>query len=281
METEQGMYGKDPKLKAIGALAMGVPGEIAGLYAAWKTHGRLPWKLLFKPAIFLAKHGFKVSKYLAQNIEKDKELILADPGLKQIFAPNGKLLKSGNICYNVQLGHSLDSIALHGPQVFYNGELGEKFVDEVRKAGGILTMEDMKSYKVDVTYPVKISAMGYTVYGMPPPSTGTLGLSLVRLCFLNFYRICDVKKDFIPHFDQVLNIFKAYRSWNILRGLTGLHRLIEAMKHMFAIRTSLGDPKFEDISSTVSKMLSPIYAEKIQKKILDNTTYPSNYYNSR
>ncbi|KAL9669248.1 hypothetical protein QQ045_006791 [Rhodiola kirilowii] len=259
MAASEDMYDNDPKKKLIGALAMGVPGEIAGLHKAWEAHGRMPWKNLFQPAINLAKNGFIVAPYLAQGIEENKDLIMADPGLKQVFAPNGKLLKSGDKCHNVQLSRSLEVIALQGPGVFYNGSLGEKIVEEVRKAGGILTMDDLRSYKVDEVDPLKLDVMGFTIYGMPPPSSGTVGLSLV------------------------LNIFKADETKDVLkglRGLRGLHRLIEAIKHMFAIRMNLGDPKFVDISSTVSKMLSPTYAEKIRAKILDNTTFPPEYYNS-
>ena len=65
------------------------------------------------------------------------------------------------------------------------------------------------------------------------------------------------------------------------RGNLGLHRLIEALKHMLAVRMNLGDPNFVNIDDTISKMLSPSFAKDIQHMILDNTTFPPEYYMNR
>ena len=173
------MYENNSKAKYKGPLSIGVPGELAGLHEAWLKYGRLPWKSLFQPAIELAKDGFVVAPYLGLALSSWSKLILADPGLQQVFAPNGKLLQAGDMCYNVELGRSLELVAEQGPQAFYNGTIGEKLVEDVRDAGGILTMEDLRSYKVDITDAIAVNSMGYTILGMPPPSSGTLGLSLV------------------------------------------------------------------------------------------------------
>lgn len=173
------MYESNPEAKLTGAMSMGVPGEIAGLHEAWLQHGRMAWKTLFQPAIKLAKEGFEVAPYLGGHIRSCEEMIIKDPGLRQVYAPNGKVLKAGDKCYNVELGNSLESIAEQGPQAFYNGSLGEKIVKDVREAGGILTMEDLRTYKVNVTDAMTADVLGYTISGMPPPSAGTLGLSMV------------------------------------------------------------------------------------------------------
>lgn len=173
------MYQNNPKAKSSGALSMGVPGELAGLHAAWLKYGRLSWNTLFQPAIKLAKDGFVVSPTLGDYLAQDANKILNDPGLKSIYAPNGILLKEGEICTNVELGRSLEAVAEQGPQAFYNGTIGEKLVKDVREAGGILTMEDLRNYKVEITDAMTVNVMGYTIYGMPSPSSGTLGLSLV------------------------------------------------------------------------------------------------------
>ena len=82
-------------------------------------------------------------------------------------------------------------------------------------------------------------------------------------------------------YEQVLNILDSYQDPDAAKGNLGLHRLIEALKHMFAVRMNLGDPNFVNISYTVSEMLSPSFAQKIQHKILDNTTFPPEYYMNR
>lgn len=254
LAASQNMYNNDIKAKYKGALSMGVPGEIAGLHEAWLRYGRLAWKTLFEPAIKLAKEGFVVAPYLGSVIAVKVLDIMNDPGLRQVFAPNGKLLQAGEKCYNVELAHSLEEVAEKGPGAFYNGTIGEKLVKDVRQVGGILTMEDLRNYKVKVTAAMAANVMDYTIYGMPPPSSGTLGLSLV------------------------MNIFDSYGSADAAKGDLGLHRLIEALKHMFAERMNLGDPDFVDNSKYVSEMLSKSYAKQIQEKILDNTTFPAEYY---
>lgn len=82
-------------------------------------------------------------------------------------------------------------------------------------------------------------------------------------------------------FKQVMNILGSYKSPDAVQGLLGLHRLIEAVKHMLAIRMNLGDPKFVNVTEYVEDMLSPTFAEKVQQKILDNTTFDPSYYLSR
>ncbi|PRQ46745.1 putative aminoacyltransferase, Omega peptidase [Rosa chinensis] len=255
--ASQNMYESNAEAKLYGALSMGVPGEIAGLHEAWLQHGRMAWRTLFQPAIKLAKEGFEVAPCLGGHIRSCEEMIIKDPGLRQVFAPNGKVLKAGDKCYNVELGNSLEAIAELGPQAFYNGSLGEKIVKDVREAGGILTMEDLRNYKVNVTDAMTANVLGYTISGMPPPSAGTLGLSMI------------------------LNIFNSYGNSDAANGDLGLHRLIEALKHMFAIRMNLGDPAFVDTHEYASDMLSPSFAKEIQQKIFDNTTFPPEYYSYR
>ncbi|GLT61532.1 hypothetical protein SLA2020_342320 [Shorea laevis] len=252
--ASQDMYENDLEAKYKGALSMGVPGEITGLHQAWLKHGRLAWRTLFEPAIKLARDGFVVAPYLGLNIARSGKAILNDTGLRQVFAPNGKLLHAGDTCYNLELAKSLEAVAEEGPVAFYNGTIGEKLVQDVREAGGILTMEDLRNYKVEVMDAMAANVMGYTIYGMPPPSSGTVGFSLV------------------------LNILDSYGSSDATKGNLGLHRVIEAVKHMFAIRMNLGDPDFVDVKEYISEMLSSSYAKEIQQKILDNTTFPSDYY---
>lgn len=175
----QNMYANDMNNKYLGALSAGVPGEIAGLHEAWSQHGRLAWRTLFQPAIELARNGFVVAPYLAKAISSSAEKIMSDPGLRQVFAPNGKLLQSGDRYYNMELARTLEAVAEQGARAFYNGTIGENFIKDIREAGGILTMEDLRNYKVNVMDAVTANVMGYTVYGMPPPSSGTVGLSLV------------------------------------------------------------------------------------------------------
>lgn len=77
------------------------------------------------------------------------------------------------------------------------------------------------------------------------------------------------------------NILQSYENSNAAKGSLGLHRFIEGLKHMFALRMDLGDPDFVNVTKTVTDMLSPTFAKNIQERIFDNTTFPSEYYMPR
>lgn len=252
--ASEDMYAKNPAAKKIGPLSVGVPGELAGLHLAWQQHGKLPWKKLVQPVIKLAAEGFVISPYLASNIKSYKNAIMADKGLRGVFTVNGKLLNVGDTCYNKKLAETLQAISDFGPSVFYNGTIGKKLVEDVQAVGGILSFEDLQNYRVEVTDPISAEVMGYTILGMPPPSSGAAGLI------------------------SVLNILGSYGTPDAAKGTLGLHRTIEAFKHMFAVRMNLGDPKFVNITDSLSDMLSPEFAVKLKNKIYDNVTFPSEYY---
>ena len=76
----------------------------------------------------------------------------------------------------------------------------------------------------------------------------------------------------------MLNVLGGYKSLEFLKGFLGIHRLIEAIKHMLAIRMGLGDPDFVNVAGDVAKMLSLPFAARIRQRIVDNTTFPPGYY---
>lgn len=252
--ASQNMYDGNAILKGSGILSVAVPGEIAGLHRAWKQHGKLQWKRLVMPAAKIAKAGFKISKYLHMQMNRTKAEILKDKGMRDIYTTNGTLLMPGDICRNKKLAHALREIAVHGPKVFYNGSVGIKLVKDIQKLGGILTMNDLRTYRVKVNKPISANVMGYEILGMPPPSSGGAGMILI------------------------LNILAQYRIPSGVSGSLGLHRFIESLKHMMAIRMNLGDPDFVNVSQVLSEMLSPKFAEDLKKKIYDNMTFDPSYY---
>ncbi|KAJ6804635.1 gamma-glutamyltranspeptidase 1-like [Iris pallida] len=257
LRASQNMYGGNAASKASGALSVAVPGEVAGLHEAWRQHGKLPWKRLVMPAAKFAGQGFRISPYLSMQMEKTKPGIFADKGLRDRFTSNGKLLQPGDICHNRRLAKTLKAIASHGPEALYNGSVGLKLVSDVQKAGGILTMKDLQGYQVRVKKPLSTDIMGLNILGMPPPSAGGAGMVLV------------------------LNILVQYGIPSGVSGPLGLHRFIESLKHMFAVRMNLGDPDFVDVSKVLSDMLSPKFAEELKKTIYDNMTFDPSYYGGK
>lgn len=173
------MYGGNLDLKKRGALSVGVPGEVAGLFTAWKQHGKLPWKRLVSPAKKLAARGFKITKYLYMQMNTTRDHILADKGLSKLFVSNGELKKPGTLCRNPKLALTLRQIAKYGPKAFYNGTVGVNLVSDILKSGGIITLKDLQSYRVNVKEPLSNDILGYRLLGMPPPSSGGAAMVLV------------------------------------------------------------------------------------------------------
>lgn len=179
------MFTRNPELLQAGALSVGVPGELAGLHLAWERHGKLPWKRLVAPAAKLAWHGFVVAPFLAYQLEAFQAQIVKDPGLREVFASQGRVLGAGERCVRKALGRTLFQVARHGPRVLYGGLVGQRLVRDVQAAGGILTLPDLQEYKVRIREPVAADAFGLTVLGMPPPSSGGACTTLVsRVVYL-------------------------------------------------------------------------------------------------
>ncbi|KAF7009466.1 hypothetical protein CFC21_023998 [Triticum aestivum] len=249
------MYGGNDTLKARGALSIGVPGEIAGLYEAWKRHGKLPWKELVMPAAKLA-WAFTVSPYLHMQMKATEAGILGNAGMRAVYASNGEILKVGDVCRNGKLARTLEAVAERGPAAFYSGPVADLLVKDVKEAGGIMTKEDLEKYQVKVRRPLSQSVMGLTVLSMPPPSAGGAGLMLV------------------------LNILAQYGVSGI-SGSLGIHRLVESLKHYMAVKMNLGDPDFVDVGAVVSDMLSPKFAAELKRTIYDNMTFSPQHYGGR
>lgn len=191
------MYAGNAASKASGPLSIAVPGELAGLYEAWKQHGKLPWKRLVRGAENLARRGFEVSPYLLMQMNVTKSGILSDEGLRGVFTSNGELLKLGDICFNKKLADTLRAISKYGVGAFYNGSIGLNLVKDVQKLGGILTLKDMQKYQFRLRKPISQEIMGLQILGMPPPSSGGAAMVLVSksitLFMISYKRLVHIR----------------------------------------------------------------------------------------
>ncbi|KAB2619730.1 gamma-glutamyltranspeptidase 1-like [Pyrus ussuriensis x Pyrus communis] len=254
--ASENMYAANVTLKGRGALSVAIPGELAGLHEAWKQHGRLPWDRLVRPAERLARLGFKISPYLHRQMVTAESGILANEGLRHIFTSNGSLLQTGEICRNIKLAETLNQISKFGPVAMYNGSIGSKLIRDVQKLGGILTMKDLQTYRVRLRKPVSADTLGLKILAMPPPSGG-------------------------PPLILMLNILSQYGNASGVPDPLWIHREIESLKHVFAVRMNLGDPEFVNVTKVLADMLSPEFAEQMKKTIYDNMTFDPSHYGGR
>ena len=244
-----------PELSRRGALAVAVPGEVAGLTEALKRFGSLPLETVISPAIRYATEGFPVRPQLLKAIERHLSTIRKLPNFSRLFLKSdGSMYKKRELIRQPELGETLKAIAREGSRVFYEGWIAQAIVSQLKKAGGIITLEDLKEYKPVWREPILGTYRDRTVITMPPPSSG--GIALV----------------------QMLNVLEGYQLRQFIHNSTPyLHLLTEVMKHAFADRaTYLGDPDFVEVP--VKRLLSKKYASWIRNRISSDYTHPASYY---
>lgn len=132
-----------------GAPAAAVPGEILGYWEMHQKFGKLDWNLLIEPSISLAKNGFTVSSHMAMAMKSNEKRIKNEPTMKEILVnpETGEVWNEGDIVTRPKLAETLQIIADGKADVFYKGELGQRFVDDVKELKGYITMEDLQNYK--------------------------------------------------------------------------------------------------------------------------------------
>jgi gamma-glutamyltranspeptidase len=244
--------------------------QLRGLELAHARHGRLPWRDVVEPTIKLARDGVPVDRHTARFIDGffqhwdnyfagDEKANKAASGLRKYLSPNGSTyLREGELLRNLPLAETLEAIAEDGADALYKGAIAENLVEDVRASGGILTTNDMESYRAVLRTPISASVFGdmnYTLVGVPPPSSG--GAVIIGIArFLSGY-------------------LKPFAS----DGLS-FHRMVEGMRHAFAIRMSMGDPAFSAnlTKGAVEDLTTTGYIESLRQMTRDDTVLPLSLY---
>ena len=165
-----------PNLSVDGALAIGVPGTIAGIYAVHEKFGKLSMEEIMKPAIALAKNGVVVSEKQTKQLESNKAAIIKISGNQTLLAQNYKV---GDTIKYIALAETLSRIMKNGKDEFYKGETAKKMVDFIQKKGGIISMNDLSRYEAKWRTPVVFKYKDLKVISMAPPSSGGITLQQI------------------------------------------------------------------------------------------------------
>ena len=238
------------KASVDGYLSVAVPGTVAGLYQVHRQYGKLPWATVVTPAIRYAEYGFIVSDRFVEATERRKEALLQHQAARQVFTRNGALYQPGERLIQRDLAQTLRAIA-RNPNDFYTGRIAKAIATDMAKNGGLITQEDLKSYKPLWRTPICGNFRSYRVCSMPPPSSG--GVHLLQI--LNIIGGTDLKS----------------LGWH---NPDALHLMVEAMKIAYADRSEyLGDPDF--VKVPVQQLISPAYAAKRRQEININRAKPS------
>ena len=167
----------------VGGRSVGTPGTVKLMAYLHTRYGKQPWPALLQPAKTLAANGFEVSHRLASAIQNDKERLSRYPDTRQYFFKNdGQPLSEGDVLKNSEYAATLAILAEKGADVFYKGQLGADIVSKVQGVKdnpGLLTRQDLASYRI-MERPVICSPYRqYNVCGMGPPSSGTLTIAQI------------------------------------------------------------------------------------------------------
>jgi gamma-glutamyltranspeptidase/glutathione hydrolase len=165
--------GKTTQPFLIGPASVAVPGAVAGLEAAHRAYGRLPWAELLAPAIELARGGVELTRPQAHmHAILDPIIRFSDEARRIYSAPGGARLVAGDTLRLSDLADTFEAIARRGAAALYRGERARAMVATVREAGGDLTLADLEAYRVVWRRPVRVGFRGHEVLSNPPPSSG-------------------------------------------------------------------------------------------------------------
>ena len=228
------------------ALAVGVPGTVAGLALAHAKYGSGKFSLaeLIAPAIKLARDGIDLVDDTADSLSQAQTQTRLSrwPSTKSIFFnSDGAVMEPGQSLVQADLAATLDVVARGGPRAFYKGPIAEKIANAVVKAGGIMTADDLKHYHAVERPVMRGSYRGTDIVSMPPPSSG--GVALI----------------------EMLNVLEGFNLTK-LANVDALHDMIEAMKRAYADRAVfMGDPG--SVTMPLARLTSKKYAAALRGKI--------------
>ena len=164
----------------VGGRSVGVPGVLRMLELAHKQYGKLPWQVLFEPAIRLARDGFSVSPRLAILLESETYLKTDPVAAAYFYDAQGKPRPVGYLLKNPALAATLQKIATGGADAFYTGKIAQDIARKVTQhptnPGG-LTVQDLATYQAKTRTAICSDYRAWTVCGMPPPSSGGIAIA--------------------------------------------------------------------------------------------------------
>jgi gamma-glutamyltranspeptidase / glutathione hydrolase len=225
-----------PGASLVGHRAVGVPGTVAGFWAAHQRYGTLPWEDLVMPAARIAEEGFVVPESLGSGMKTMDEWF----GGKTNFGKYFGNLQAGEPFRQPELAATLKRIAQQGPADFYEGETAKLIVAEMERGEGLISFDDLASYKAVWREPLRADWRGYEILAAPLPSSG--GFAVIQLLKI---------KDYIDHeFESLAHNSPQY-----------IHLVAEIEKRVFADRAEyLGDPDYVD--TRIDSLLSEEYIKQ-------------------
>jgi gamma-glutamyltranspeptidase/glutathione hydrolase len=225
-------YVLDGWVNDVGYQSVATPGTVAGLHEALTRFGSITWEEAIEPAIGIARVGFPVSGFMhgywttdyGPDVVPNVQRIQTTPAARALYTHDGRLYAIGELMVQADLARTLERLAAGGTDAFYHGEIAVEIAQDFAANGGFITLEDLESYQVNVTEPMRGTYRGHLVAAAGPPAGG-----LTLLQMLNFLEGYDLRSCGWPSTEAA-------------------RLLVEAMAWAFADRElHLADPRFVDI----------------------------------
>jgi len=230
----------------------GVPGTVAGLDHVLSNYGTASWEEVAEPALALARDGIRVTDDLANNLRASKDRLMRNPAAAAAFyKPGGEEYQVGELLRQPDLAWTLQQLRDGGAEAFYVGAVADRIVADMAAHNGIITWQDLASYRVVERAPVRGTYQGFDIRAMSAPSSGGM------------------------HIVQMLNILENFPLKEMGYGSAdAMHLLAEAMKLAYADRSKyLGDP--DHLVLPVRQLTSKEYAHDLAAGIDMNVARPS------
>jgi gamma-glutamyltranspeptidase / glutathione hydrolase len=243
--TRQHVLAKDAtRMPESGIDSVTVPGAVDGWSKLHQRFGKLPWKDLFRSAIFYARDGYPVPELIHGYWEGSRENLLHDPESRRVYLPGGKAPAVGEIFRNPDLAQSLDLISNQGSSAFYRGAIADSILKTSQELGGTMSAADLSEFSSEWVDPIFTTYRDWTVYELPPNGQGMAALEML-----------NIMETFPAASDGPLNANE-------------LHTRIEAMKLAYAdLERYNADPRFAKVP--VKGLLSKEYAQQ-RAKLIDS-----------
>ncbi len=239
----------DSKKSTIGHLAVGVPGTVAGMFAAHERYGKLPMNELISPAIELAQQGFLISETEAKRLNRFRPQFEEMNDHSIAFVPDDTAWSKADMLIQPELAKTLQRIRESGKKGFYEGETANLLETEMKKHNGLITKADLKAYNAQWRTPIQVPYKNYQIISMPPASSGGVALG------------------------QLMQIMEPYpiKDWGF-HAMKTVHLMVEAERRVYADRAEhLGDMDFYAVP--IDSLLNKKYlSSRMESFSLDTAT---------
>jgi gamma-glutamyltranspeptidase/glutathione hydrolase len=239
------------RVNDIGYQSICVPGSLRAYEDAHRDYGRLPWRDILAPAIRWANEGFFVRPAVYAfwsdegamgRVSNAERLAYSAPGRQLYCRPDGSPKRIGDPLRNPDYAETLSQIAEGGADVFYRGAIADRIAADMKANGGLITKEDLESYRTVRNKPLVGSYRGYRVTTNQPPGGG-----LMLLEMLNMLETFDLKS-------------LGHNTTEYIRLLSEVMKRATNDKDKF-----IGDPHYVDVP--VSRLASKAYAATLAEQI--------------